>query len=76
MARPSNINHLVFRKFPEKPDHTLRDRLYAFAKDGENVTDLINRAVEAGLGNRRQVRAALYLGNKAKGSKFRLMEVR
>lgn len=66
------LDRLKFVKAPDEPDHTLRDRLYAFARDGELVGDLIERAVEAGMGTRRQIRAAIYLGHQTKGSKFKL----
>lgn len=72
MPRPSKINDLVFRKCPDDANHSIRDKVYALAKDGERVGDLIVRAVGSGIGNLRQVRAAIILGAKSKGSKFKL----
>jgi hypothetical protein len=73
MPRPSLIDDLIFVKTPNT-GNSLRDRIFALARDEERVGDLIERAVKAGIGNRRQVRAAIYLGPRTVGSKFRLME--
>jgi hypothetical protein len=72
MARKSIIDQMVFRKCPDASDQNLRDRIYAFAKDGEKVGDLIERAHRNALGSKRQIRQAIYLGAKGKGAKFRL----
>jgi hypothetical protein len=73
MARPSVIDDLIIRK-THNTQNTLRAAVIEIAKDGERVGDLIDRAVALGIGNRRQVRAAIYLGAKSVNRRFRLVE--
>jgi hypothetical protein len=63
-GRPSTMKHLIFRKDPNGGEKTIRDKLYAFAHDGENVGELIERAVAAGLGSRKQITSALMFGRR------------
>lgn len=76
MPRKAIIDKFVIVKCPEDADHTLRDRIYKIAADGETVGELIERAFAEGLGTRKQIRAALYLGAKTKGAKFKIVEKR
>lgn len=68
------IDDLFFIKCPEDGKGSLRDEIYKLAENGERVGHLIDRATAAKIGTRKQIRAAIYMGAKAKGSKFKLKE--
>lgn len=70
MSRKPIIDDMVFRKTYNA--NNLRHVINAFARDGERVGDLIERAAASGIATRKQIRAAIYLGARAENALFRL----
>jgi hypothetical protein len=72
MSRKAIIDDLVIKKTHNNDN--LRHVIAQIAQDGERVGDLIDRAAAMGIGTRKQIRAAIYLGVKSKNALYRLEE--
>jgi hypothetical protein len=70
MPRKAIIDDLIIRKRHNADN--MRQVIAEMAIDGERVGNLIDRAVAAGVGSRRQVRASIYLGAQSVNAGFKL----
>lgn len=72
MSRKPIIDDLVIKKTYN--ENNLRHVIAHIANDGERVGDLIDRAAAMGIGTRKQIRAAIYLGVRSKNALYCLEE--